>query len=59
MTSTTALREVLAVRGGDAPPDGEVTITGADPVLDTRFRIALTATCSLLRRLEGPKLMTM
>jgi hypothetical protein len=42
MTSTTALREVLAVRGGDAPPDGEVTIAGADPVLDTRFRIAET-----------------
>lgn len=39
---TTALQEVLSLRGRPAPADGELTITGADPVLSTRFRIGQT-----------------
>ena len=40
MATTTALDEVLAVRGRAAPAADEITITGADPILDTRFKIA-------------------
>lgn len=40
MPSASALDEVLAVRGLTPPPVGEITITGADPILDTRFTIA-------------------
>ncbi len=42
MAKASALDEVLAVRGHSPPPAGEFTITGADPVLDTRFKIAGT-----------------
>ncbi|MEQ1614777.1 MAG: CoA transferase [Hyphomicrobiaceae bacterium] len=40
MATTTALDEVLTVRGLAPPPAGEITISGADPILDTRFTIA-------------------
>ena len=42
-----ALDEVLAVRGGESPEPGEVTLTGADPVLPTRFRIGDTCAAVL------------
>ncbi|MBT6219600.1 MAG: CoA transferase, partial [Rhodospirillaceae bacterium] len=40
---TGSFAELMDVRGGDLPPDGEVTITGADPVYSTRFKIGDTA----------------
>ncbi len=40
MPTTSALDEVLAVRGMTPPPADEITIAGADPILDTRFMIA-------------------
>lgn len=43
----TALEEVLDIRGKGLPEDGEVTITGADPVLPTRFKIADTCAAVL------------
>jgi len=39
---TTAFEEVMAIRGMGMPADGEITITGADPVLSTKFRIGET-----------------
>lgn len=44
---STALQEVLAVRARPAPAADEVTITGADPVLATRFRIGETCAAVL------------
>ena len=43
----TALEEVMAIRGKGMPADGEVTITGADPVLPTRFKIGDTCAAVL------------
>ena len=43
----TALEEVMAIRGKGMPAAGEVTITGADPVLPTRFKIADTCAAVL------------
>jgi crotonobetainyl-CoA:carnitine CoA-transferase CaiB-like acyl-CoA transferase len=43
----TALEEVMDIRGKGMPEDGEVTITGADPVLPTRFKIADTTAAVL------------
>ncbi len=40
MPTASALDEVLAVRGRAAPCPGEITVSGADPILDTRFTIA-------------------
>jgi crotonobetainyl-CoA:carnitine CoA-transferase CaiB-like acyl-CoA transferase len=40
---TGSFAELMDVRGGDLPPEGEVTITGADPVYSTRFKIGDTA----------------
>src|SRR5690606_4563054 len=37
------LQEVLRIRGPGMPASGEVTITGADPVLSARFRIGEAA----------------
>ena len=34
-----AFKEVMEIRGEGLPVDGEVEITGADPVLSTRFKI--------------------
>ena len=42
-----AFEEVMAIRGTGLPDDGEVTITGADPVLPTRFRIGETCAAVL------------
>lgn len=42
-----ALEEVLAARGRGMPAAGEVTITGADPVLSTSFRIGETCAAVL------------
>ena len=42
-----AFDEVMAVRGLAAPSRDEVTITGADPVLPTRFKIGETAAAVL------------
>ncbi|MFP6731532.1 MAG: CoA transferase [Alphaproteobacteria bacterium] len=39
---TTAFEEVMAIRGEALPGDGEVEITGADPVFSTRFKIGET-----------------
>ena len=39
---TNALDEVLAVRGGEPIPSTMLNLTGADPVLPTRFRIGET-----------------
>jgi hypothetical protein len=40
MPTASAFDEVLAVRGLAPPPAGEITMSGADPILDTRFTIA-------------------
>src|SRR3954453_14258434 len=42
-----AFEEVMAVRGRGTPEPGEVTITGTDPVLATRFRIGETCAAVL------------
>ncbi len=39
---TSAFEEVLEIRGKGLPGDGEVEITGADPVFSTRFKIGET-----------------
>ena len=44
---TTAFDEVIAVRGLGTPAADEVTITGADPVVSTRFKIGETAAAVL------------
>ena len=38
----TAFEEVMEIRGAGPPEDGEVEITGADPVFSTRFKIGET-----------------
>ena len=43
----TAFDEVMAVRGKGSPAAGEVEISGADPVLATRFRIGDTCAAVL------------
>ena len=43
----TAFEEVMAIRGQGMPADGEVAITGADPVLSTGFRVGETAAAVL------------
>jgi len=42
-----AFEEVIAARGRGSPEPGEVTITGTDPVLATRFRIGETCAAVL------------
>ena len=37
-----AFEEVMDIRGLGAPGDGEVSITGADPVFSTRFKVGGT-----------------
>ena len=44
---TTAFDEVIAVRDLGTPDADEVTITGADPVVSTRFKIGETAAAVL------------
>jgi crotonobetainyl-CoA:carnitine CoA-transferase CaiB-like acyl-CoA transferase len=39
---TPAFQELMDLRGRGLPADGEVVITGSDPVLSTRFRIGET-----------------
>ena len=46
-TVEAAFREVMAARGKGLPEAGEVTITGQDPVLSTRFRIGETCAAVL------------
>ena len=43
----TAFEEVMAARGRGMPAEGEVAITGQDPVLSTRFRIGDTCAAVL------------
>ncbi|MDH3702502.1 MAG: CoA transferase [Alphaproteobacteria bacterium] len=43
----TAFEEVMAIRGEDLPKDHTATITGADPVLSTRFKIGETCAAVL------------
>ena len=43
----TAFEEVMAAGGKDMPADGEVTITGTDPVYSTKFKIGETVTAML------------
>ena len=42
-----AFEEVMEIRGEGLPGDGEVEITGADPVFSTRFRIGETCAAVL------------
>jgi crotonobetainyl-CoA:carnitine CoA-transferase CaiB-like acyl-CoA transferase len=42
-----AFEEVMAVRGKGMPADGEVTITGKDPVFSTKFKIGETVSAVL------------
>ena len=42
-----AFREVLSVRNSDFPLPDQITISGADPVLSTRFRIGETCAAVL------------
>jgi len=44
---TNAFEEVMGIRGAGMPSAPEVTITGADPVLSTRFRIGDTCAAVL------------
>ena len=43
----TAFEEVMAARGKGMPADGEVTITGKDPVFPTKFKIGETVAAAL------------
>ena len=43
----TAFEEVMAVRGKGMPQAGEVTVTGADPVFSTKFKIGETCAAVL------------
>jgi crotonobetainyl-CoA:carnitine CoA-transferase CaiB-like acyl-CoA transferase len=43
----TAFAEVMAARGSGMPREGEVTITGGDPVFSTRFKIGETCAAVL------------
>lgn len=43
----TAFEEVMAARGKGMPADGEVTITGQDPVFSTKFKIGETVAAAL------------
>ena len=43
----TTFEEVMAIRGRGLPVDGEVAISGADPVLSTNFKIGETAAAVL------------
>ena len=43
----TAFEEVMAARGKNMPTDGEVNITGTDPVYSTKFKIGETVTAVL------------
>jgi crotonobetainyl-CoA:carnitine CoA-transferase CaiB-like acyl-CoA transferase len=43
----TAFEEVIAARGKGIPADGEVTITGNDPVYSSKFKIGETVTAVL------------
>jgi crotonobetainyl-CoA:carnitine CoA-transferase CaiB-like acyl-CoA transferase len=47
MLMPTAFEEVMAARGKGMPADGEVTITGKDPVYSTKFKIGETVTAVL------------
>ena len=40
-----AFEEVMEIRGEGLPGDGEVEITGADPVFSTRFKIGTSDLC--------------
>ena len=42
-----AFEEFMEIRGEGLPGDGEVEITGADPVFSTRFRIGETCAAVL------------
>ena len=44
---TAAFEEVLEIRGAGLPGDGQVEITGADPVFSTRFKIGETCAAVL------------
>jgi hypothetical protein len=44
---TTAFEEVMAVRGRGLPEAGEVSISGADPVVSTRFKVGETCAAVL------------
>ena len=43
----TPFEEVMAVRGKGMPEDGEVLITGADPIFSTKFKIGETSAAVL------------
>ncbi len=43
----TAFEEVMAARGKGMPADGEVSITGKDPVFSTKFKIGETVAAAL------------
>ena len=43
----TAFEEVMSIRGKGMPADGEVTITGKDPVYSTKFKIGETVAAAL------------
>ena len=43
----TAFKEVMSIRGKGMPADGEVTITGSDPVYTTKFKIGETVAAAL------------
>ena len=42
-----ALSELMKIRSSSPPDDNELEITGSDPVLETRFRLAETASAAL------------
>ncbi|MEK9725443.1 MAG: CoA transferase [Rhodospirillaceae bacterium] len=47
MSAHDAFQEIMAVRGRGLPPESQVTITGADPVFATPFRIGETVAAVL------------
>jgi hypothetical protein len=47
MGMTSAFEEVMDIRGQGLPQDGEVEMTGADPVFSTRFKIGETCAAVL------------
>ena len=42
-----AFEEVMKIRGAGLPGDGQVTLSGADPVFSTRFKIGETCAAVL------------
>ena len=50
LTKSNAFRELMEIRGGQAPADTEVTVTGQDPFFASPFKFGETAAAALAAR---------